>query len=68
MVSSVAAAFIGTELAAWGQFWLSVEYAGSFIALMLANIIAIGILAFIDPVLRQKKYQPPHQMRLGGQY
>ncbi|MEJ2075687.1 MAG: MFS transporter [Reinekea sp.] len=40
MLGNVAAAFIGTELASIGQHWFAVEYAGSFIAILLSIVIA----------------------------
>lgn len=46
MLGSVAAAFIGTELATAGQTLLSVPYAGSFLMLMLASAIAFVVLLF----------------------
>ena len=49
MLGSVAAAFIGTELATLGQHWLSAEYAGSFLALLLATATALTLLLFLQP-------------------
>lgn len=49
MLGSVAAAFVGTELAAFGQTWFSVEYAGSFVALTGASVLAFLLLLFFNP-------------------
>ncbi len=54
MLGNVAAAFIGTELAALGQFWFSVEYAGSFIAILLSSLIAFILLMFFQSTASQK--------------
>lgn len=48
MLGSVAAAFIGTELAAFGQDWFSVPYAGSFVALTIASLSAFVLLLFFQ--------------------
>jgi MFS family permease len=62
MLGNVAAAFIGTELASIGQHWFAVEYAGSFIAILLSIVIAFVLLLFFKPstdtVVTQKKKQP----------
>jgi MFS family permease len=48
MLGSVAAAFIGTELAAFGQDWFAVPYAGSFVALTIASLSAFVLLLFFQ--------------------
>ncbi len=62
MIGSVGAAFIGTELAAWGENLLSVTYAGSFITLMLASVIAFLLLLFFTntkPTQQQHNTKDP---------
>lgn len=46
MLGSVAAAFIGTELAALGQDWFAVPYAGSFVALTATSAAGFILLSF----------------------
>jgi MFS family permease len=47
LLAGLFAAFVGPELGVWGQNFLSVEYAGSFLALLLLNTAAIGLLLFV---------------------
>lgn len=46
MLGSVAAAFIGTELASAGQDVFSHTYAGSFLVMIIANVVAFTLLLF----------------------
>lgn len=46
MLGSVAAAFIGTELAAFGENWFAVPYAGSFVALTATSVAGFILLSF----------------------
>lgn len=46
MLGSVAAAFIGTELATLGQDWFAKPYAGSFLAMISASLAGFVLLCF----------------------
>lgn len=46
MLGSVAAAFIGTELASAGQYVFSHAYVGSFLAMIIANVVSFTLLLF----------------------
>lgn len=46
MLANVAAAIVGTELISLGQFWLKAEFAGSFLAVAAAGLIAFTVLLF----------------------
>jgi predicted MFS family arabinose efflux permease len=66
MLGSVAAAFIGTEFAALGQNLLSVNYAGSFLTLTLASLIAFILLLFFkntEAKQQDTKTEEPVDMR-----
>ena len=47
LLAGLVAAFVGPELGVWGQQILPVEYAGSFLALLVLNTSAIGLLLFV---------------------
>ncbi|WP_040557455.1 MFS transporter [Reinekea blandensis] len=55
MLGSVAAAFIGTELAAFGQDWFATPYAGSFLALIAASVAGFILLCFYQDNTRPEQ-------------
>lgn len=53
LLGGLVAAFLGPELAHWGQGMLAVDFAGSFALLAIVSLLSIAVLVFFKPAVSQ---------------